>query len=47
MQKVLTRALNIAVKPLKCNDFLIDFAGTLVYILNRFSQFSNSSLHAM
>jgi len=28
---------NIAVKRLKSNDFLIDFAGTLVYILIRFS----------
>jgi len=28
---------NIDVKRLKCNDFLIDFTGTLVYILIRFS----------
>ena len=28
---------NIDVKRLKSNDFLIDFAGTLVYIFIRFS----------
>jgi len=39
MQKFEPRSLNIPAKPLKCNDFLVDFARTLVYIFIRFSPF--------